>query len=62
MQTDTTLTILDNETTVLGKQLREFQSGTCSAYKTRKLQREAKARECRQIKAGLSDPVGQRET
>jgi hypothetical protein len=48
MHTDATLAILDDETTVLGHQLREFQDKTCSSYATHELKREAAARKRRQ--------------
>jgi len=51
MHTDATLTILDNETTILGSQLREFKSSVCTQYKTRELTREMKARERREANA-----------
>ena len=50
LHTDITLPILDDETTVLGKQLRGFESSTCSTYPTRELKREMRARERRQGK------------
>jgi hypothetical protein len=50
MHTDDTLDILDKETTALGKQLRAFQSETCSAYSTYELKREMDARKRRQAK------------
>ena len=45
MHTDTTLVILDDETTCLGNQLRQFQSNTCSAFTRWKLMHETKAQE-----------------
>jgi hypothetical protein len=50
MHTDTTLSILDDKTTILGQQLRDVQAGTFSAYQTRELKREAAARKRRQTK------------
>lgn len=58
MHTDTTLALLDDKTTVLGQQLRDFQSTICSTYKTHELKREMKARERREgKKSGLSAPL-----
>jgi hypothetical protein len=48
MHTDTTLAVLDNQTTALGEQLRHFQSVTCSAYSTSELKREMAARKRRE--------------
>jgi hypothetical protein len=45
MHTEATLAILDEETTILGDQLRHFESDTCATFTTRELKREAKARE-----------------
>jgi hypothetical protein len=53
MQTDNSLAILDDETTALGHQLRDFQTKTCVAYHARELKREANARKRRQNKNGL---------
>lgn len=50
MHTDPTLDIMDDVTVSLGKQLRQFTSKTCSAYKTRELPRETQARVGRQTK------------
>ena len=50
MHTDTTLAILDDETTALGNQLHEFKSTTCPAFETQELSREMKARERRESK------------
>ncbi len=44
MHTDAMLSVLDDETTALGNQLRDFQAKTCSSYATRELKREAEAR------------------
>jgi hypothetical protein len=44
MHTDATLTVLDEETTVLANQLRSFQSETCSACNAYELKREVAAR------------------
>jgi hypothetical protein len=49
MHTDSTLAILDNVTTELGKQLRIFQKETCPKFPTRELRREAEARKRRQV-------------
>jgi hypothetical protein len=63
MHTDATLEMLDDETTVLGMQLRDFQLSTCSVYKTRELMREKKARERRENKkpgSQTNQDVGER--
>jgi hypothetical protein len=55
MHTDLTLDIMDDATTSLGTQCRNFQTNICAAYATRELQREVRARERRQsgkVKAG----------
>lgn len=54
MHTDDTLTLLDEETTILGSQLRQFESETCSAFQARELNREADARVRRDRKKGSS--------
>jgi hypothetical protein len=54
MHNDATLELLDNETTRLGQQLREFQSKTCSAFKTQELDCEKQARERRKSKQANS--------
>jgi hypothetical protein len=48
MHTDRTLDIMDRVTAGLGDQLRKFQRITCTAYETRELPRESKARVHRQ--------------
>ena len=53
MHTDATLAVLDSETSVLGNQLRDFQSNTCSAYKTCELDREMAARKRRQERSDI---------
>jgi hypothetical protein len=44
------LDILESTTKDLGQRLRDFGSETCSAFETRELKREAKARQRRQTK------------
>jgi hypothetical protein len=46
MHTDATLKLLDEETTELRRLLRDFESTTCSNFKTRELRRETNARKC----------------
>jgi hypothetical protein len=60
MHTDTTLATLDEETTTLGDQLRNFESKICPSYRTHELKREAAARMRRQgaAKAGSTSSVG----
>ena len=48
LHTDVTLDILDNLTTQLSKELRDFQKTTCANFQTFELRREAEARKCRQ--------------
>lgn len=48
MHTDTTLDILADVTTSLGRSLRAFEGSTCSAFPTRELERERAARQRRQ--------------
>jgi hypothetical protein len=57
LHTDATLDLLDKETTELGKLFRDFESTTCSIYKTRELKREMSARKRREdVKRALSVP------
>lgn len=62
LHTDLTLTIMDNETTSLGQQFRNFTKKTCAAFKTEELAREANARKRRQAKKqpGTSSSKGRR--
>ena len=50
MHTDSTLSWLEQCTTTLGRQLRRFQSYTCSFFQTRELPKEAAARGRRKAK------------
>ena len=50
LHTETTLSIMDHATIMLGDKLRTFQQKTCSAFQTRELQREKNARVRRQVK------------
>lgn len=50
MHSDLTLEILDQQTTDLGEQFREFKAKVCSAYHTQELDREVDARSRRQAK------------
>lgn len=45
LHTDDTLNHLDKLTTTLGDQLRKFKKRTCSAFYTKELPRESRARE-----------------
>jgi len=60
MHTDQTLAILDEETTALGDQIRNFKSSTCSQYETYELSRETQARQRRASKkpGSLKSPSG----
>jgi hypothetical protein len=61
MHTDNTLVILDNETTLLGEQLRKFQLTTGSFYNTYELKREVEARQRRETKKTGSFSSSRRE-
>lgn len=50
LHTDSTLEILDHNTTLLGQLLRDFQLKTCTAFDTKELPREADARDRRKAK------------
>lgn len=50
MHSDVTLAILDKETTVVGRLLRNFNTNTCPQFKTKELRREAEARQRLQAK------------
>lgn len=55
LHSDTTLDILDDLTTILGKGLRAFQSNTCADFQTKELKKEASARHRRKAaKAGTN--------
>lgn len=53
---DSTIDLLDSETTLIGKELRAFINKTCEFYDTRELKREVDARKRRKAKkkAGAS--------
>lgn len=51
MHSDLTVDLLDQETTLLGDQLRAFKSTTCSSFHTRELRKEASARQKKEAKA-----------
>jgi hypothetical protein len=68
LHTDATLGLLDSETAELGKLLRDFESTTCSVYKTRELKKEMNARKRRDcVKKGSftgkphSQPTAERQ-
>ena len=44
MHTESTLTLIDSVTEILGRELRRFRATTCSAFSTRELPRERAAR------------------
>lgn len=50
MHSDLTLQILDQQTTDLGEQLRQFKNKVCAAYQTQELNREVDARSHRQTR------------
>ena len=59
MHTEDTLGLMESVTVALGNHLRKFASGTCAAFSTRELHREAEARTRRQgreavLKQGIS--------
>lgn len=50
MHSDLTLEILDQQTTKLGEQLRQFKANVCTVYNTQELNRKVDARSRRQVK------------
>lgn len=62
LHTDDTLTHLDKLTSTLGEQLRIFQKKTCSAFKTKELPRETRARQRRQTRQAGKKRNGTRRT
>ena len=54
MHTDTTLAILDANTTILGKRLRHFKQKTCFKYPTRELTREQNARMRKRVQSATA--------
>ena len=59
MHTDTTLGILSQVTTSLGKSLRDFEEKTCAMFQTRELDRERAIRQRRQERNTAKDGVPQ---
>jgi hypothetical protein len=59
MHTDTTLDILSQVTTSLGKSLRDFEEKTCAMFQTRELDRERAIRQRRQERNTAKDGVPQ---
>jgi hypothetical protein len=57
LHTDSTLAWLDESTKAFGKQIRRFQSYTCSFFDTRELPQEEAARSRRQKKKGSANPL-----
>ncbi|RDB18539.1 hypothetical protein Hypma_000288 [Hypsizygus marmoreus] len=57
LHSDKTIGLLDEQTTVLGDELRKFQLDTCSNFGTRELPREVQARARRKAKAAASKGV-----
>jgi hypothetical protein len=57
MHTDQTLALLDEATALLGAKFRHFVNHTCGKYKTRELQREARARARRAAKKSTTSSV-----
>ena len=55
LHTDSTLAWLDESTKALGKQIRRFQTHTCSFFDTRELPQEEAARSRRQKKMKVSN-------
>jgi hypothetical protein len=65
MHSELTLEIMDEVTSTLGQQFREFKSTVCAAYQTRELNREVEARARRLVnKAGkrTTGPKGKRSS
>jgi hypothetical protein len=56
LHTDSTLAWLDESTKAFGKQIRRFQSYTCSFFDTRELPQEEAARSRRQQKKKFTNP------
>jgi hypothetical protein len=61
LHTDYTLDTLDNLTTILGNQLRDFAENICPKYQTQELPREVGARDRRRAKNKSSDTAGGRK-
>jgi hypothetical protein len=55
MHTDETLIVLDAVTVKLGKELRQFQKGTCIAFKTQELKREAERRQHQKSRSHVAE-------
>lgn len=58
LHTDDTLAVLDKLTATLGAQQRKFKTQTCSAFETKELPREARARDKKQAKKNLVNAAG----
>lgn len=60
MHSDLTLEIMDEVTSTLGRQFRQFKNTVCAAYQTRELPREAEARAKRLVKKAGKESTGQK--
>ncbi|KAG2742745.1 hypothetical protein P692DRAFT_20879278 [Suillus brevipes Sb2] len=58
MHSDLTLEIMDEVTSTLGRQFREFKNTVCTAYQTRELPREVGARARRLVKKAGKETTG----
>lgn len=62
MHTDETLILLDAVTVKLGKELRQFQKGTCTAFNTQELRREAERRQRQKSRSHVGEAVATTST
>jgi hypothetical protein len=59
MHSDWTLEIMDQVTSTVGQQFRDFKATVCSAYATHELRQEVEARSRRSAKKAAKQAVGQ---
>jgi hypothetical protein len=60
MHSDLTLEIMDEVTSALGQQFREFKATVCAAYQTRELHKEVEARARRHAKKAGKQTAGRK--
>jgi hypothetical protein len=60
MHSDLTLEIMDEVTSTLGQQFREFKTTVCAAYQTRELHKEVEARARRHAKKAGKQTAGRK--
>ncbi len=58
IHTETTLSLLENATQILGNQLRNFKSRTCTAYQTQELPSETRKRQRKATQKGKAVGTG----